>query len=332
MPTSTDFSTLPTWATGALQTGGATVPTAPTGPTRQTSGNTLLDNWNTLLNGMSGRTQMAELQASQNAQNSGTNVTGQAVGNNLAAAPDLSSLTNLINQLNIGAQQQANAARIPGSTGLEAQSSANIGSELSGVIPQDVITQLAQQSAERGVAMGSPGSDNSQSSLLRSLGLTSLDLQQLGQQNLTAADARNPVARLFDPTSQLITPAQQGSLNNQANQLALDWYSVLHPNVAGGRGGGGGQQQQQQPTAPDMSWFQRALTSAGGLNRPIGVQPVGLPPATPYDPNSVWDPNFIAGNPVMDTAAVDYSAPSFDTAGANYDPFAGYDFADLSGG
>ena len=245
---------------------------------------------------------------------SGSDITGQTIANNLASGPNLASLTNLVNQLNIGAQQQANAARIPNATGLETQSSANIGSELSGTLPQDIITQLGQQAAERGVAIGSPGSDNTQSSLLRALGLTSLDLQQLGQQNLTAAYGRNPVAKLFDPTTQLITPYQQGSLNNQANQLALDWYRTLHPNIGNTGGRGGGYGQPEQPTAPDMGWFQNALNSASNFNRPGGVPTVGSPPPTTYNPN-LQPPALDITDPSMD-----FSAPNFDSSGYNYDP------------
>ena len=334
MPATNDFSNLPSWLTGQLQSGGVTVPTAPTGPTRSAAGS-----WGSLLDSMSGRAGIDYInQQNQKKANPGTDVTGQAVSNNLASGPDLASLTNLINQLNLQAQQQSNAGRIPGGPALEQQSSTNIGSLLGGNIPQDVITQLAQQAAERGVAMGSPGSDNANSSLLRSLGLTSLDLQQLGQKNLTAALARNPGAPLFDPTSQLITPYQQGTLNNQANQLALEWYRALHPQL-GYSGGGRGGQQPQQPSQPDMSWFTRALGSAGALNQPVGAPNVLAPPASTYNPN--FD---VAGVdvPTFDTVGTGYNynpsdvsavdVPSFDTAGANYDPFAEYDFASMIGG
>jgi hypothetical protein len=47
-----------------------------------------------------------------------------------------------------------------------------------------------------------------------------LQIQQQGQQNLTAADARNPGAPLFDPTTQLLTPYQQGELTNQSASIA----------------------------------------------------------------------------------------------------------------
>src|SRR5512133_3268237 len=90
---------------------------------------------------------------------------------------DIQALTDKINALNIAAQQQANAARIPGATGLEEKSSANISSALGGQLPADVLAQLAQGAAERGVGTGQPGGDQVNSAYLRALGLNSLKLQ-----------------------------------------------------------------------------------------------------------------------------------------------------------
>src|SRR5690348_3255411 len=102
-----------------------------------------------------------------------TGLPGATAAGNLAAGPTLQSLSDLINSINRNAQQSANEGRIPNDPALEAQSSKNIGSELQGQLPQDVVTQLGQRAAERGISMGSPGSDNSNSGLLRALGLTS---------------------------------------------------------------------------------------------------------------------------------------------------------------
>lgn len=133
---------------------------------------------------------------------------------------NLADITNLINSLNRAAQQAANAARIPGGSDLEAQSTANIGSELKGEVPADVVRMLAQQAAERGVATGAAGSPNSMSAYLRALGLTSLGQQATGQSNLTSALARNPGAPIYDPTGQVLTPYQSGTLTNESNRIA----------------------------------------------------------------------------------------------------------------
>jgi|SRR6516164_3710200 len=173
----------------------------------------------------------------------------QATAFNLAGGENQEALTNRINSLLRSGQSAALGARIPNATGLETQSSANIGSELQGQLPADVLANLRQQAAERGVATGSPGSPNSDAAYLRALGLTSLDLTQTGESNLTAALARNPAAPIFDPSTQLISPYQGAGLGLQGGQLGLEYENMLQQNrlrqqqlaMSGGRGGGGGQ-------------------------------------------------------------------------------------------
>lgn len=136
---------------------------------------------------------------------------GGEIATDLGTIPNLTSLTQLLNQINVGSQTSANAARVPNNPALESQSSANIGSELNGQLPPDVAAQISQQGAERGISTGSPGSDNANAAMLRALGLTSLGEQQVGQQNLSAADARNPVAPVinssyFAPGASQLTP------------------------------------------------------------------------------------------------------------------------------
>jgi hypothetical protein len=121
----------------------------------------------------------------------------------------LQSTADTVNKINIGATKAAQGARIPGGAGLEAQSSADIGSELKGEVPRDVLSLLAQQGAEG--AVGSGG--NPQAAYLRALGLTSLGQIQTGQQNLSAAEARNPAAPIYDIGSNVITPYQDATLN-----------------------------------------------------------------------------------------------------------------------
>ncbi len=124
----------------------------------------------------------------------------------------------MINQINQNAQREANAGRIPGGAGLEAKSSANIGSALGGQLPADVMYQIGQQAAERGVSGGSPHGANTNADYLRALGLNSLQLQGTGQDWLTAALARNPAAPIYDPSKLLITPTQATGFNlDQAN-------------------------------------------------------------------------------------------------------------------
>lgn len=149
-----------------------------------------------------------------------------APAQNLANMGDISKLANAINQLNIQAQQAANAARIPGAAGLEQKSSSNIESALAGELPADVIYQIAQNAAQRGVATGAPGGANTSAAYLRALGLNSLDLQKQGQDMLTQAYARNPAAPIFDIASQLMTPAQAAQVDISLQQLANQLYGT----------------------------------------------------------------------------------------------------------
>lgn len=108
----------------------------------------------------------------------------------------------LANQANQFMTQQAQLPflrGLPGYSSMLGQRSANTGSLLRGEVPQDVLQQLQQRGAERGVAMGSPGSPNANASWLRALGLTSLGLQQQGSQQLTQGIADVPVPALWNP-------------------------------------------------------------------------------------------------------------------------------------
>lgn len=90
---------------------------------------------------------------------------------------------------------------LPGYQSLINQQSQNIGGLLRGQVPGDVQTLLQQQGAERGVAMGSPGSPNSNAAWLRALGLTSLGLQKEGAGQLSQVRADTPVPELWNPMS-----------------------------------------------------------------------------------------------------------------------------------
>lgn len=132
-----------------------------------------------------------------------------------AIAGDSANLTQLLQLLSSldNAQQsqllgQYNMA-IPNYSALTQTASGNVGQELKGQLPQDVINELAQQGAERGITTGMPGSANSNAAYLRALGLDSLGMMQQGQQNLTTMTQTAPVAPLFNPASFLVTPEQQ---------------------------------------------------------------------------------------------------------------------------
>jgi hypothetical protein len=144
---------------------------------------------------------------------------GTAIGSNIGNLGSLYNLAGGINQFNTQALQGGLAAGLPGYQGMLGQSSANIMSNLNGQLPPDVLALISQQGAERGIATGSPGSANSNAAYLRALGLTSLGLQQTGEQELTGAIGRTPVAQPFNLSSMLTTPEQ-----NQEAAMAANLY------------------------------------------------------------------------------------------------------------
>ncbi len=172
-----------------------------------------------------------------------TEAQGGSLQSNVSNIPQIQQLTELINGINQSAQKAANAGRIPGGAGLEEQSSGNIGNALAGKLDPSVIQRLGQAAAERGVSSGSPMGAGSNADYLRSLGLTSLDLQNTGQSWLTQAEGRNPAAPVFDPTHLLITPFQQAQIDLENEKLriarleaARRYSGTGHP--TGGYGGG----------------------------------------------------------------------------------------------
>lgn len=138
-----------------------------------------------------------------------TGSAAQAIQGNSA---NMSQLLQLLSSLDTAQQgqllSQYNMA-IPNYSQLTQTASSNTQQDLNGQVPQDVINQLTQQAAERGISTGMPGSSNSNAAYLRALGLTSLGQQQTGQQNLATLTTTAPNAGLFNPSSFLVTPEQQ---------------------------------------------------------------------------------------------------------------------------
>lgn len=135
-----------------------------------------------------------------------------------AAAAVTGNLGNLPALINLG--QQVNPAtaqqfygNIPNYTGLNTQSSANIDAMLHGQLPQDVVNQIAQHAAERGVITG----QTSPASYLQALGLNSLQMQQQGEALLGQSVARNTRAPFYAPGSGFISPDAQQSAQMAAN-------------------------------------------------------------------------------------------------------------------
>lgn len=134
---------------------------------------------------------------------------GTAIGGNIGNLGALYGLGGGINQFQAQQAGAQVATNLPGYKDLVAKSSGNIQDLLAGQIPEDVVSQIIQGAAERGIMTGSPGSPNANAALLRSLGLTSLGLQEKGETELTAAIGRTPTGGMFQPASMLVSPEQQ---------------------------------------------------------------------------------------------------------------------------
>jgi len=110
---------------------------------------------------------------------------------------------------------------LPGYANMVGQRSENTLDMLKGQIPDDVISQISQQAAERGIAGGVPQSPNANAAYLRALGLTSLDLMGQGSQQLSQSIADTPVPELFNPASLWAPDYQQQTAYNYANATKM---------------------------------------------------------------------------------------------------------------
>ena len=131
----------------------------------------------------------------------------------------------MANQANTFMQQQARlpyAFNLPNYGGMLGQRSKNIGGLLKGEVPTDVLQQIQQSGAERGVATGMPGSPNANASWLRALGLTSLGLQQQGSKEFSQAIADTPVFPLWSPLSSFV-PQESAYAELQTAKPRTPW-------------------------------------------------------------------------------------------------------------
>lgn len=214
-----------------------------------------------------------------------------------AISSNLSNLNNLYSLASgIGAASGAGGAAnlntaLPGATtalGNELQ----LGNTLmAGQLPADVTRNLEQTAAERGVMTGAPGSDNSNAALLRDLGLTTLDLEQMGTKDVQGAVGQAPRGPEFNPASQLITPGDVLSQLNYNSDLAAapNPEAAAMTNLAalgGARSFGGGGLPPGGTESPTASGGPGTLT--GYSNSPYtnyGGQFLLNPPSGPGEAN-----------------------------------------------
>jgi hypothetical protein len=106
--------------------------------------------------------------------------------------------------------------QLPGYNASLGNIGANIESETSGVLPDDVKKQIAQAAAERAVATGTAGSENADAAYLRALGLTSLDLTGKGEAQFQSILPQLPGVGISQNPNFYVNPAQQYERDLQA--------------------------------------------------------------------------------------------------------------------
>jgi hypothetical protein len=211
---------------------------------------------------------------------------GAAIGANVGALPGLFDLSGQVNTFNAAQAVAPFRANLPGYDSMVAQASQNIGNNLAGQIAPDVWRNLQQMAAERGTAIGAPGSPNAEAGLLRALGLTTLDLQNLGQTQLTGAIARTPTGPQFNPAAMFVSPEDWQAAQQAANLYAAAPVPELRAKAEMNalRSGVGAGAQTTAPSAlqlPVASTSQRRLPSLPSL-------PMATPRPAPAAPGRGW--------------------------------------------
>jgi len=141
---------------------------------------------------------------------------------------DPQALAGRTNQFMTGQAVAPYAANLPNYQNLVNQRSAVVGQQMQGQLPQDVINQILQQGAERGIATGSPGGAGSNAAFLRALGLNSLSMQQSGMQNFSKGFEDTPVPQLMNPSS-LYVPERAAFQEYQAAEGRNPFASGASP-------------------------------------------------------------------------------------------------------
>ena len=159
-----------------------------------------------------------------------TATAGQAAGGNAGNLGTIEGLGAGANTFQQGQLLGQYNFAVPNYSALTQSASTLTGQELGGNVPQDVISQLLQGAAERGITGGMPASANSNAAYLRALGLTSLGEQQQGMGNLHQLTADAPIAAPFDISRMFVSPEQQQEAQYASNTMA----SAPNPAAAAG--------------------------------------------------------------------------------------------------
>ena len=189
----------------------------------------------------------------------------------------------------------------------------NINSMVKGEVPADVLRQIQQTAAERGIATGSPGGPNSNAAMLQALGLTSLQLQNQGQQNLQGILPTLPGAQISQNPGFYVSPQQQYERDLQSNIFAAAPNPALAAGVAqnaaqNGFNAGRGSVSYAGPSSmPNLNFGTTPSSTSGGMTyaNPPAVGRVGYfdDTAASADPYANWSNWWTGGNPASAVAS-----------------------------
>jgi hypothetical protein len=275
----------------------------------------------------------------QNISLQSPNVAGlQAYTSQAQNIPGMESTASAADIASNQAYQQAISSIDP-SLMNQISSISNIASSyLAGNIPQDVQDQIQRATAQMSMAGGyGPTSGMGRNLTARDLGLTSLNLQQMGTSmagtSMGMAQAMTPS---FTPVSSLLfTPAQLLARTDQASYYNTDLYNqreILNSGIANAAAAAGSMSGAGMTSALSGlgTQFSKLFGSGGALNQPTnnlfsGLTSSGTASSGATDPNSAnYDLNTNAGIeaylglPAGSMSDTDYTDMSTDSTGGEF--------------
>jgi hypothetical protein len=192
----------------------------------------------------------------------------RTIAGNLLNAQGAFQLADLANTFSTEQLLKSLEAMLPGFGQMRDQITSVLGGKLRGEVPRDVQNLIERNAAERGITLGTSGSQLAAFDELRNLGLTSLGIQNEGLNQAAQWIRSMPQAPKMDFTAMFFTPQQRLNyefqqaqankpiewLNNQIDALPsnieraaagfLDWAattgtSIMSMGLGGMMGGGG---------------------------------------------------------------------------------------------
>lgn len=148
---------------------------------------------------------------------------------------DLSEFARTLNVADERELERMLNAAIPGYSDLQAQRAGNVASQLRGELAPDVEREIFNSSIARALSGGYGGSPAARNLAVSDLGLSSLELQQLGMQNASNLISSTPMINPVSAASLTITPQQVLALrsNERAQRMGAQTTAAQAPSSTG---------------------------------------------------------------------------------------------------